>query len=66
MTSIVRDIVDLIRWFVILIVVIYALSAILAVIEIGKAISQFLSSIGYGAIIVGALIILFLLLREEF
>jgi hypothetical protein len=66
MASVIRDIVDLIRWLVVLIIVIYMLSAILAVIEIGKAISQFLSSIGYGAIIVGVLIVLFVLLREEF
>jgi hypothetical protein len=66
MAGFANNILDLIKGLIILILGVYVIAALVAILDIGKALSQFVQSIGFGAIIAAALILLFILFREEF
>jgi hypothetical protein len=56
---------DLIKGLVILIVGIYLLSALIGILEIGKALVQMIQSFGFSIVLAIGLIILFIIFKEE-
>lgn len=65
MTGFAENILDLIKGLIILIVGIYIISAIIKVLDFSNSASQFLSSIGFGALVVGVIVIFLIVIWRE-
>ena len=57
------EIIKLITGLITLILVLYILAAVLTAIEFGKVITQFIQSIGFGALIAAAIIVFYVLYK---